>query len=136
MESTSNISTELPLRSCPLSIASIQPPTEFKTEYHPHSRWPVLHQPYEEFGINNAASPTMVDSVPWKPFKTRGDYLFAEIALDAGLNKTQVDGLLELFLLVTKGTEQVTMKIDAELWKACDNVGAELTPVCISCVVL
>lgn len=78
----------------------------------------------------------MVDSVPWKPFKTRGDYLFAEIALDAGLNKTQVDGLLELFLLVTKGTEQVTMKIDAELWKACDNVGAELTPVCISCVVL
>ncbi|KAI5998520.1 hypothetical protein F5J12DRAFT_906856 [Pisolithus orientalis] len=73
--------------------------------YHPCSRRPVLHQPYEEFGINNAASPTMVDSTPWKPFKTRGDYLFAEIALDAGLNKTQVNGLLELFLLVTKGAE-------------------------------
>ncbi|KAI6148872.1 hypothetical protein BKA82DRAFT_22629 [Pisolithus tinctorius] len=97
-------------------------------EYHPHSRRPVLHQPYEEFGINNTASPTMVDSMPWKPFKTRGDYLFAEIALDAGLNKTQVNGLLELFLLVTKGMEQVTMKNDAELRKACDNAGAELTP--------
>ncbi|KAI5996912.1 hypothetical protein F5J12DRAFT_907015 [Pisolithus orientalis] len=78
-------------------------------EYHPCSRWPVLHQPYEEFGINNAALPTM-------------------IALDAGLNKTQVNGLLELFLLVTKGMEQVTMKNDAELQKACDNAGAELTP--------
>ena len=78
----------------------------------------------------------MVDSMPWKPFKTRGDFLFAEIALDAGLNKTQVDGLLELFLLVTKGKEQVTMKNDAELRKACDNAGAELTPVCISCVVV
>ncbi|KAI5993749.1 hypothetical protein F5J12DRAFT_897024 [Pisolithus orientalis] len=128
VESTSNISTELPSRSCPLSTASLQLPTEFKTEYHPRSRRPVLHQPYEEFGINNAASPTMVDSMPWKPFKTRGDYLFAEIALDAGLNKTQVNGLLELFLLVTKGMEQVTMKNDAELRKACDNAGAKLTP--------
>ncbi|KAI5984964.1 hypothetical protein F5J12DRAFT_899133 [Pisolithus orientalis] len=51
-----------------------------------------------------------------------------EIALDAGLNKTQVNGLLELFLLVTKGMEQAMMKNDAELQKACDNAGAELTP--------
>ncbi|KAI6006563.1 hypothetical protein F5J12DRAFT_782832 [Pisolithus orientalis] len=100
MESTSNISTKFPSQSCLLSTASLQLPTEFKTEYHPCSHQPILHQLYEEFGINNTASPTM----------------------------TQVNGLLELFLLVTKGMEQVMMKNDAKLQKACDNAGAELTP--------
>ncbi|KAL4069123.1 hypothetical protein J3A83DRAFT_4359154 [Scleroderma citrinum] len=69
-----------------------------------------------------------VDSTPWKPFKTQGDHHFTEIALDAGLNKAQVDGLLTLFSLVSQRKEQVTITTNAKLQKVCDNMGAELTP--------
>jgi hypothetical protein len=111
--------------------ASVQRPTEFRTEYHPRSQRPTLHQTFEEFGLkNNDSHENSIDTTPWKPFRTRGDHRFAEIALDAGLNKAQVEGLLTLISLVSQGKESVTLKNEAELRRMCDNAGAELTPVC------
>ncbi|KAL4067272.1 hypothetical protein V8B97DRAFT_2025115 [Scleroderma yunnanense] len=99
------------------------------TKYHPHSCWPTLFQKFEEFGIKDKTLHTSpVDSIPWKPFKTQGNHHIEEIALDAGLNKAQVDGLLTLFSLVSQGKEQVIITTDAELQKVCNNMGAELTP--------
>ncbi|KAL4067263.1 hypothetical protein V8B97DRAFT_2025108 [Scleroderma yunnanense] len=83
--------------------------TEFKTEYHPCSCWLTLFQKFEEFSIKD---------------KT----LHTNIALNARLNKAQVDGLLTLFSLVSQGKVQVTITTNAELWKVCDNAGAELIP--------
>ncbi|KIK90860.1 hypothetical protein PAXRUDRAFT_150960, partial [Paxillus rubicundulus Ve08.2h10] len=57
-----------------------------------------------------------------------GDHHFAEIALDAGLNKAQVEGLLTLISLVSQGKESMTIKNKAELWRTCDDADAELTP--------
>ncbi|KAL4071106.1 hypothetical protein V8B97DRAFT_2024014 [Scleroderma yunnanense] len=91
---------------------------ERQKEYHPCSHQPTLFQKFEEFSIKNKTLHTSpVDSTPWKPFKTQGDHHFTEIALDAGLNKAQ-------------RKEQVTITTNAKLQKVCDNMGAELTPVC------
>ncbi|KAI6143422.1 hypothetical protein BKA82DRAFT_4331282 [Pisolithus tinctorius] len=54
-----------------------------QTEFHPHSNTPSLFQSQEEFG--QRATATMApDPHPWRPFIEEGDYLFAEIALQAG----------------------------------------------------
>ncbi|KAL4079739.1 hypothetical protein J3A83DRAFT_4185702 [Scleroderma citrinum] len=92
---------------------------EFKRE----SCQPTLFQKFEEFSIKNKTLCTSaVDSTPWKPLKTQGNHHFAEIALDAGLNKVQVDDLLTLFTLISQGKEQVTITTNAELQKFSKHV--------------
>ncbi|KIJ11284.1 hypothetical protein PAXINDRAFT_164124 [Paxillus involutus ATCC 200175] len=100
-----------------------------RTEYHLRSQRPTLHQTFEEFGLkNNDLHENAIDPTPWKPFRTRGDHCFTKIALDAGLNKAQVEGLLTLISLVSQGKESMTLKNEAELRRTCDNAEAELTP--------
>ena len=82
-------------------------PSEFKTEYHPHSGRLLLHQSYKQF----RASKTIVtpqDKTPWSPFHGSGDFEFAEVALDAGLNAAQVNKLLTLISHVATGSTNVT----------------------------
>ncbi|KIK76613.1 hypothetical protein PAXRUDRAFT_169370, partial [Paxillus rubicundulus Ve08.2h10] len=59
-----------------------------------------------------------------------GDHHFAKIALDAGLNKAQVECLLMLISLVSQGKASVMIKNEAELQRTCNNAGTELMPVC------
>ncbi|KAF9231165.1 hypothetical protein BU15DRAFT_90973 [Melanogaster broomeanus] len=94
---------------------------EFRTEYHPRSGRPPVTQSYEEFGARSTIYTKPADDAPFRPFRTHGDFEFVKIALDAALNKAQVDRLLDLM-------GRVTLKNEAELRKACDNVAAELTP--------
>ncbi|KAG2091483.1 uncharacterized protein F5147DRAFT_822988 [Suillus discolor] len=76
--------------------ASVQMPSEFKTEYHPRSARATLYQMFDEFGITQEMQHAPVDEEPWRPFRSRGDFEFSEIALDAALNKSQINALLEL----------------------------------------
>ncbi|KAF8452167.1 hypothetical protein L210DRAFT_3608318 [Boletus edulis BED1] len=83
--------------------ASSEPPVpDFKTEFHPHSHRPPLFQHQEDFGLRNTAE-LAPDGSPWRPFIEEGDYLFAEIALQAGLNSSQVNGLLGLISRISQG---------------------------------
>lgn len=92
---------------------SIRFADDIKVEYHPQSqRDPKLFR-FEEFtrshdraGINPAA----FDSDPWKPFKSRDDFEFAEICLEAGLTKDQITALLCTFEKVKAGTSQLSFK--------------------------
>jgi hypothetical protein len=108
--------------------ASAQLPNEFKTEYHPRSGRATLYQPFEEFGIREMQQ-VPVDEDPWCPFRSRGDFEFAEIALNASLNKSQINALLDLISHINQGQAQVTLKNEADLSKAWDNAATELTPV-------
>ncbi|KAG1882180.1 hypothetical protein F4604DRAFT_1921903 [Suillus subluteus] len=66
---------------------SAQQPLEFQTEYHPSADREPLHQAFNEFGINAHPEEQLpVDEAPWRPFRSRGNFEFAEIALDATLN--------------------------------------------------
>ncbi|KAI5997674.1 hypothetical protein F5J12DRAFT_785137 [Pisolithus orientalis] len=101
---------------------------EFKIQFHPRSNRPPIYQSYEEFHVRSEKSASLVDKTPWSPFRTLGDFEFAEIALASLLNQQQVNALLDLIAHVTQGAIQVTLKNDAKLRKACDAAAMELTP--------
>ncbi|KAI6138576.1 hypothetical protein BKA82DRAFT_4020305 [Pisolithus tinctorius] len=84
------------------------PPADFKTEFHPCSNTPSLFQSQEEFG-QRAAATMAPDPHPWCPFIEEGDYLFAEIALQVGLNASQINGLLSLISRIVQGKANVTL---------------------------
>ena len=131
LSDASMTSSSTPAASCPRAAVSVQPPNGFKTEYHPRSGRATLYQPFEEFGVTHDSEiqQAPVDEEPWRPFKSHGDFEFAEIALDAALNKSQINALLGLISRISQGQAQVTLKNEADLSNAWDNAAAELTPV-------
>ena len=86
----------------------------FKTEFHPRSNRPPLFQQQEEFGMQDGHQ-MAVDTHPWCPFVEQGDYLFAEIALQVGLNASQVNGLLRLISHISQGKAKVTLCNEVDL---------------------
>ncbi|KAG2114095.1 hypothetical protein BD769DRAFT_1630026 [Suillus cothurnatus] len=112
----------------PAPAASAQLPSEFKTEYHPRSGRPTLFQPFDEFRTSEAQhNAPIIDDEPWCPFRSRGDFEFSEIAIEAALNKSQINSLLSLITRISEGRAQITLKNEADLLKAWDNAAAELT---------
>ncbi|KAG1841947.1 hypothetical protein F4604DRAFT_1828380 [Suillus subluteus] len=106
----------------------VEQPYEFKTEFHPCSGRETLYQRFEEFSVTPETQTLPAEEEPWCPFQSRGDFEFSEIALDAALNKNQVDRLLSLMARISQGQAQITLKNEADLRKALDNAVAELTP--------
>jgi hypothetical protein len=68
--------------------------------------------------------------MPWCPFRSRGNFEFAEIALDAALNKAHINGLLALISRIPSGETQMTLKTDMDLRKAWEHATDQVTPVC------
>ncbi|KAG6369715.1 hypothetical protein JVT61DRAFT_13641 [Boletus reticuloceps] len=101
---------------------------DFKTEYHPHSKCPTLFQMSDKFCVCKYTRPPL-NPAPWHPFQCQGDFEFAKIALEASLNKGQVDTLLNLISCMAKREAQVTFENDAQLRKVCNSAVEELTPV-------
>ncbi|KAI6139684.1 hypothetical protein BKA82DRAFT_4332162 [Pisolithus tinctorius] len=81
------------------------------TEFHPRSKRPTLFQSAEEFGQQNLKC-MAPDREPWRPFASEGDYVFATVAVEAGLSSTQVDSLLKLIHCIRQGTASVTLRSD------------------------
>ncbi|KAG1718470.1 hypothetical protein EDB19DRAFT_1837997 [Suillus lakei] len=107
---------------------NIERPQDFKTKFHPCSGCEMLYQRFKEFGVTPETQAPPVDEVPWHPFQSCGDFEFSEIALDAALNKGQVDRLLSLITHIAQGNTQVTLKNEADLRTALDNAAAKLMP--------
>ncbi|KAG0695436.1 hypothetical protein DFH29DRAFT_814173, partial [Suillus ampliporus] len=66
----------------------------------------------------------------WCPFCSCGDFEFTEIALDAALKKSQINGLLSLIGRISRGETQMMLKNDADLRKAWEHATDQVTPVC------
>ncbi|KAG1868959.1 hypothetical protein DFJ58DRAFT_714136 [Suillus subalutaceus] len=75
-----------------------------QTEYHPSSGREPLHQVFDEFRAN---AHDTAEALP-----------FAEIALDAALNKLHIDGLLSLIACIAGGQVKITLKNDADFRQA------------------
>ncbi|KAG2132824.1 uncharacterized protein EDB93DRAFT_1242892 [Suillus bovinus] len=91
---------------------------QFKTEFHPHSGRETLLQTFEEFGVaSEALKAPPADEKPWHPFRSRGDFEFSEIALEAALNKGQVDKLLSLIARFTKHDITVPYKKEQRVFE-------------------
>jgi hypothetical protein len=105
-------------------------PSDFKTEFHPQSKKAPLFQSYEEFRHYSSQQQPLFEE-PWQPFSCHGDFEFAEIVLEAGLNKAQINGLLSLIARISEGSAKVTFKNDSDLHCAWNCAAMQLTPVCI-----
>ncbi|KIK14665.1 hypothetical protein PISMIDRAFT_116623 [Pisolithus microcarpus 441] len=106
---------------------SEQEPADFKTEFHPRSDCPPLFQSQEDFG--QCAFPAMAhDTQPWLPFIEEGDYLFAEIALQAGLSASHINGLLTLISRIGQGKVKVTLRNEVDVQRAWDWAAMQVTP--------
>ncbi|KAI6000201.1 hypothetical protein F5J12DRAFT_784505 [Pisolithus orientalis] len=102
-------------------------PPDFKIEFHPHSKHLTLFQSTEEFSQQNLKC-MPPDCEPWRPFALEGNYIFALIAMEAGLSSNQVDSLLKLVHCISQGTTSVTLCNDAGCHTALDRVVVQLTP--------
>jgi hypothetical protein len=47
---------------------------------------------------------------PWKPFKTRSEFEFAEVALRAGLTKNQVNALIQVMRRCIQGEDSFNIR--------------------------
>ncbi|KAF8439411.1 hypothetical protein L210DRAFT_3612603 [Boletus edulis BED1] len=93
---------------------SAELPHDFKTHFHPHSNRPPLFQYQNDFGCRDIHD-LAPDAQPWHPFTEEEDYQFAEIALQAGLNTSQVNSLLALMSRISQGKAKVTLRSEVDL---------------------
>ena len=79
-------------------------PDDIKTRYHPHAGLATRIDHFEDYGHeDDNIKPTTVDHDPLSSFGTRVEFDFAEIALEACLNRTQLDALLSVVDRIRKG---------------------------------
>ncbi|KAI6100038.1 hypothetical protein EDD16DRAFT_1456170, partial [Pisolithus croceorrhizus] len=69
-----------------------------------------------------------LDSKPWHPFATEGDYIFAMITVEAGLSSTQVDSHLTLIHCIREGMVTVMLVNNAGLHTDLNRVASQLMP--------
>lgn len=117
----------------PLTAISAQRPLKFRTEYHPFIGREPLHQAFNEFDIDTHPEEQLpVNKEPWCPFCSCSDFEFAEITLDAALNKSHINGLLSLIGRISRGETQMMLKSDSDLQKAWEHATNQATPVCLN----
>lgn len=125
---TTNTSTTVTVTS---EEAQIVDP--IKVIYHPHSERQeevASFKDYRHRGLEEKSTPKDSDKEPWSPFRTRGDFDYAEIALAAGLNMTQSNALIALITRVAKGESELTLTSHADLQKCWKTASLKLTEVC------
>jgi len=76
---------------------------DIRIEYHPNSGREPETFAFEDFVRAVPDSVPPVDPDPWKPFRTREDFEFTQLALDSAMSKAQVNEMIGLIHRCTKG---------------------------------
>jgi len=103
---------------------------DIRVEFHPSSHRDTTVHHFEEYGKRNANLVPPTDDAPWRPFPSRLDFEFAELAHKAALSRAEIDGFLRIMQRCSAGKEKLTLSSAAdvnETWKAASQ---HLTPVC------
>ncbi|KIK46880.1 hypothetical protein CY34DRAFT_21734 [Suillus luteus UH-Slu-Lm8-n1] len=93
---------------------------DIQVQYHPNSQRPTQVFHFEDYG-HGPGAPT-----PWYPFRTRIDFEFAELVLEAALTHQQMDRLFDL-VRRTK-SEQFTLRNRKDVRDTWDAASFKLTP--------
>jgi hypothetical protein len=56
-----------------------------------------------------------LDEQPWRPFRTLTDFEFAEIALDAHMNRRQIDAMIKLVIKIVNTPDSFTLSSEKDL---------------------
>jgi hypothetical protein len=103
-------------------------------EYHPHSGRDKRILTSEEFKASlskNLECTEPPDDEPWRPFRSREDFEFAELARDAALNHPQIDGMIKLIQRCQDGPGPFTFHSHNDLKRSLEDASKLLTPVTI-----
>ena len=72
----------------------------------------------------------VTESEPWVPFRTREDFEFAEIVLEAGMTRAQIGALIKLFRrCIKKGDNGFTISNHKDLADTFDIAANQLAKV-------
>lgn len=107
---------------------------DFRTEYHEKAGKPPKVSRFEDYHLHNIpnAPPIQTTSgdAPWKPFDSRADFEFAEIALEAALNKKQIDHLVKIIRRCVEGEDSFNLKNHKDLDSLWKDASVLVSPVC------
>lgn len=79
---------------------------------------------------------TLPPANPWRPFKSKLDFEFAELALEASLSKRQVEKMISIIRQTQSGEDHFNIHSHQELHEAWNQASALLTPVSKVAIVL
>jgi hypothetical protein len=91
---------------------------DIKIEYHPNSRRDEEYPTLAEFQASErktSKSQQKPSKRPWKPFKHRAEFEFAEVALGSSLSKKEVNALIEVIKRLKKGEDKFEIDNHEEL---------------------
>ena len=111
----------------PVAIPTID---DIRTEFHPNSGRGVkveTFEDYREHTLKPISVPEITD--PWRPFQSRTDFDFAQLALEAALTKTHIDRFIELVERCIKGQDSFNLTNHRDVYDTWDAASTMLTPV-------
>lgn len=101
-------------------------------EYHPHSEKRSRVLSPEEFkqSFIDESDPTVPpDDEPWRPFRSREDFEFAELVNDASLNQNQIKKFIKLIQRCQNKPGAFTFQNYSDLESTLADSSKLLTPV-------
>ena len=101
-------------------------------EYHPHSKRDTRIVSTEEFKaslIDDSDPTSPPDDEPWRPFRSREDFEFAELVHDASLNRSQIEKFIKLIRRCQDAPGSLTFKNHNDLKVSLETASKMLTPV-------
>lgn len=111
--------TPPPLPSATQQTSPPAPPPaldDIKVEYHKASKRPTMIYSFADFTRDEPIKQTAVPDVssePWKPFRSRLDFDFAELTHETHMNKGQIQRLLDIIHGVASKKDEFTfVKVD------------------------
>lgn len=104
---------------------------DIKIEYHPSSGRSASISSFEDYDRERQPRPISPEQHPWKPFRSRLDFEIAEVALEAALNRSQLDKLVKLFHRAAKRdeTDLFTIQTAGEMKRMWELASTLRTPV-------
>lgn len=94
-----NTEPELEADALPATAERFRSPTvnDICETYHPRTGRPTRLHSFEEYkSERQEPDPDALDDQPWKPFRSRADFEFAELTLEARMNRGQIDRLIAI----------------------------------------
>ena len=104
---------------------------DIKVEYHPRSGRGTRLFHFEDYECERALQQTSYTGFnkPYAPFNSLEDFKFAEIALEAGLKKAQVETLLSIIKGAREGSSSFTFESWDDMNLAWDKAAVHHPPV-------
>lgn len=103
-------------------------------QYHPNSKKGTHILTPEEFkaSLKDDSEPIPPpDDEPWRPFRSREDFEFAELAKDAALNRRQIERMMKLIQRCQDGPAPLTFENYNDFKDSLENASKLLTKVTI-----